>query len=354
MEETPILDPTTILASYAPTEASFEIPSTFDLSLESSKRQYKGRESVPESLPESIPYSLSPPSPSVRVSKVVHLDIAPFLSNAGVRGMVTNVSHGTYNSQPASLIIFTFSFRSGEHGFRFKNANVKITFSKHPTAKESTAPCVVKFAPRKIYGLPTREGKKNKIGGEFALEVPVGGFTVGPKLAVERESKFETEHRFMTVGNFWSSSMESQWDVVYWDMRENRRTKKGIPDRLNVAVVVEREGPFVASVEVTVDTPVANGAFSHPWTKNNPAAFVPGVLMGAQPRTDKFEELTEEEWRRLIPFEDEWENKFTEAALGEKMLIPEGKSPLLSSTILTERTVEVDVNLLEEEESDDR
>jgi hypothetical protein len=213
----------------------------------------------------------------------------------------------------------------------------------------------VKFAPRKVYGLPTVEGKKNKIGGDFSLEVPIGPVTVGPSVRVDRESKFETEHRFMTVGNFWSSSQESQWDVVYWDMRENRRTKKGIPDRLNVAVVVEREGAFIASVEVTVDTPVANGAFSHPWTKNNPAAFVPGVLMGAQPRTNRFDELTEEEWRRLIPFEDEWENKFTEAALGERMPIPEGRSPLLSSADeVRERTLSVDIAPLEEEESDDR
>ena len=138
-------------------------------------------------------------------------------------------------------------------------------------------------------------------------------------------------------------------------MKENKRTKKGIPDRLNVAVVVEREGAFIASVEVTVDTPVSNGAFSHPWAKNRPAAFVPGILMGAQPRTNKFDELTEEEWRRLIPFEDEWENKFTEAALGEKLLIPEGKSPLIvSKDAVSETTIVVDVSPLEEEESDDR
>jgi len=347
MEETAPFNATTILSSYAPTETSFEVPTALNLDIEDPIAQYKGRESVPD--------SLSKPSTSSRVIKVVHQDIAPLLSNAGVRGMVTNVSHGTYNSQPASLIIFTFSLRSGEHGFRFKNANVKITFSKHPTAQGSGSPCVVKFAPRKIYGLPTVEGKKNKIGGDFSLEVPVGPVTVGPSVRVDRESKFETEHRFMTVGNFWSSSQESQWDVVYWDMRENRRTKKGIPDRLNVAVVVEREGAFIASVEVTVDTPVANGAFSHPWTKNNPAAFMPGVFMGAQPRTNKFDELTEEEWRRLIPFEDEWENKFTEAALGEKMPIPEGKSPLLSSTnVVSERTLVVDVSLLEDAESNDR
>jgi hypothetical protein len=81
---------------------------------------------------------------------------------------------------------------------------------------------------------------------------------------------------------------------------------------------------------------------------------VPGVVMGAQPRTDRFDELTDEEWKALIPFEDEWENKFTEAALGKKMPVPEGRSPLISSTAVSGRTLEVDVKLLEDEESDDR
>ncbi len=199
MEEAPVLDPTTILATYTPSEASFEVPSVVDTPYKSPIiRKFKGHEAVPE----TIRYPPSGPSPSSRGSKVVHLDIAPFVSNAGVRGMVTNVSHGTYNSAPASLIILTFSFRSGDHGFRFKNANVKIAFSEHPTAEGSAAPCVVKFAPREVFGLPTRESKRNKIIGELAFKVPMGGFTVGPKLEVEKESDFETDRRFSTVGNF--------------------------------------------------------------------------------------------------------------------------------------------------------
>ena len=85
---------------------------------------------------------------------MVHIDYAPSISNAGVRGVVTNVSHGTFYGQrkysilqalpksgkpntdlditAASLIIFSFLFRSGDHGFRFKKTNVKITFANPP------------------------------------------------------------------------------------------------------------------------------------------------------------------------------------------------------------------------------
>jgi len=58
-----------------------------------------------------------------------------------------------------------------------------------------------------------------------------------------------------------------------------------------------------------------NGAFSHPWTKNNPATFVPGIVMGPQPKVRKFELLGEEDWRRLVPYEEEWESKLTDEAL---------------------------------------
>jgi len=173
-------------------------------------------------------------------------------------------------------------------------------------------PEVLKFGPRKIFGLPTIEGKKNRITGEISLQIPAGPVTIGPKLGFDRGSEFEITHRYQTTGNFWSSKMESGWDIVYWDMKENKRTKGGIPDRLNVAVVVERMGAFTAEVQVTVDTPVMNGIFGFPWSKDRPVTFLPGVTVGGPLRTDKLEELSDEEWMALIPFEEEWEQNFTE------------------------------------------
>jgi len=254
--------------------------------------------------------------PSDRAAQVTYIDIAPPISRSGVRGQVTSVAHGTHHSQAATLIVFSFSLRSGGHGFRFKNANFRITFAKHPSAARAERhPSILKFAPRKIYGLPTVEGRRNKIGGEISLGVPAGALTVGPKLSGERASEYEREHRYQCVGNYWSTKHSAHWDMVYWDVRENRRTKHGIPDRLNVAVMVEREGKFTANVEVEVDTPIANGVFAFPWSRNSPVAFSPDVVMGQQPKTTKFEDLMDSDWKTMIPYGDEWENKMTEETL---------------------------------------
>ncbi|KAG0647998.1 Ankyrin repeat-rich membrane-spanning [Hyphodiscus hymeniophilus] len=291
-----------ILDSYDPPETEFNNPESVDEST------YKSG---------SVTYlKLESSTTSNRTIKTTHLDIAPLISKAGVRGVVSTVAHGSFHSQPASLLVFSFALRSGDHGFRFENAHVKITFSKHPSAPASQlSPVVLKFAPRKIFGLPTVEGRKNRIGGEISLQIPAGAVTVGPTVSGERESEYEKEHRYGCIGNYWSSKHAADWDVVYWDVKENKRTKHGIPDRLNVAVVVEREGVFTASVEVSVDTPIANGIFAFPWSKTSPVTFSPEVVTGKQPRTAKFDELTNSDWRSMIPYEDEWENKFSEETM---------------------------------------
>lgn len=252
-------DITSIISSYTSPETPFSFPNAPSLEIiEETIIQVPASnrsEAIPISFPpEAVPYSYTEPiSPSTKTIKVVHKDIAPFLTDAGVRGLVTNVSHGTYNGKPATLAVFSFSFRSGEHGFRFKNANIKIQFSRHPSSRPGEMnPAIIKFAPRKIYGLPTKEGRKNIVGGQLSLQIPAGPLTVGPTANYERESKWEQTHRYKTVGNFWSSKYGTDWDIVYWDMKENKRTKEGIPDRLNVGVVVEREegASFTASVDV--------------------------------------------------------------------------------------------------------
>lgn len=105
---------------------------------------------------------------------------------------------------------------------------------------------------------------------------------------------------------------------MYWDIKENKRSKEGIPDRLNIGVVVSRpeeegKGAFSATVDVVVDTPVWSGGLSSPWEKRRPAVFVPGVEVGEwREKSRRFEELSERDWRELVPFEGEWENVFVE------------------------------------------
>ncbi|KAF7867527.1 uncharacterized protein EAF02_009718 [Botrytis sinoallii] len=98
---------------------------------------HKIRLNAPASSPKShTPYSIRYELPSPRSTIITQKDIG-FLSDAGVRGSVSTVCHGTFHSQPATLILFTFIFRSGDHGFRFKNASVKINFSSYSPPSSS-------------------------------------------------------------------------------------------------------------------------------------------------------------------------------------------------------------------------
>ncbi|QSZ32592.1 hypothetical protein DSL72_002171 [Monilinia vaccinii-corymbosi] len=327
MEETHLSNstPQVIRANYKPSEVPFKLPLSTETSSEKGEFLVIPMSAAGPSDHDTrtqVPYPLRFGMPPVTVT---HKGFG-WLSDAGVRGSVATVCHGTFHSQPATLIVFTFVFRSGDHGFRFKNANVKINFShRHSSASASRSgdikprgesgwnPSVVKLAPRKIYGLPTVEGRKQKIGGEISLQVPIGTLTVGPSAAFDRESSFDVTHRYSLIGNFWSSRRDSGWDVAYWDVKENKRTKQGIPDRLNVGVVVYREGMFSADVQVTVDTPVMDGIFGFPWSKERPVTFVPGVETGVDGvRTRKFEDLRDEDWKGLIPWDEEWGNLDTD------------------------------------------
>lgn len=325
--------------THIPYSLRFEIPSSNELTYEQEDEilvipEQKNGIPVPISSPEArnhqtethIPYSLRLGTPS---SIVTHKDIG-WLSDAGVRGSISTVFHGTYNSEPATLILFTFVFRSGDRGFCFKNANVKINFSKHSSSSSSKQisgtkviqnrttenwnPEIVQLAPRKIYGLPTTTSKTQKISGEISLQVPLTPLTIGPSLSSSNESSFSLSHCYSITGNFWSSARDSGWDIAYWDLKENKRTKEGIPDRLNVGVLVKRGmgGRFQADVEVKVDTPVLKGVFGFPWRRERPVIFEPGTEVGAEGvRTRAFEKLGDADWRGMIPWEEDWEDVVT-------------------------------------------
>ncbi|KAN0120257.1 hypothetical protein V8E51_002465 [Hyaloscypha variabilis] len=239
--------------------------------------------------------------------------------DTGVIGMVNRVSWGAYHGKAACLVVFCFSLRSGDHALRLRNANVKITFEAHPTSVPTQGnPSVLAFAPRKIFGIPTTESKSLTYNVELSATVPIGPVQVGPSAGIEKGSSFEKDHRFKVIGNFWSTKNGSDWDIVYWDVKENRKAKNGIPDRLNVGVIVSTGGPFHGIVEVTVDTPLKDGLFGFPWSKDSPVPFYPGLPKGPNPQVSDFEKLTEEDWRSMIPYEEEWQNKFLDEAMPHK------------------------------------
>lgn len=294
MEKTDPGDVAAILASYEPHQTTFQKPTGKGELGRKDRHDLKSDQSS-----QSTP------------SKFTHKE---FL-DAGVIGMVSRVCWGTYHGQTACLVVFCFSLRSGDHTLRFRNANVKITFEPHPSSPEpQDNPSVLVFGPRKIFGVPTTESKKLTYNVELSAKAPVGPVEVGPAVSIGKESSFEKEHRFKIVGNLWATKNASDWDIVYWDVKENRKVKHGIPDRLNVGVIVSAHRPFQGIVEVTVDTPLKDGLFGFPWSKDSPVPFYPGVSKGPSSQVYDFEKFTEEDWRAMIPYDEEWQNIFIDEA----------------------------------------
>ena len=273
-----------ILAAYEPQEVSLEPASG------------KGK------LGNDVSRPIQALDPNIVPSKIIHRETL----DVGVVGMVERVAYGEYNTRPACLIVFSFSLKSGKKGLFFRNANFKLTFEKCQPASDQGDPAVVAFAPRKIYGMPTEESRKITYNVELGVTASAGPISMGPKGSRSVESSFEKIHIFKTVGNRWSSKKSNAWDIVYWEMTENGK-QRGIPDRLNAAVIIESSGPFQAKAEVTVDTSIKDNLLGAPWQKTHPVPFTPGITKGTAPRTLKFEDLTESDWKEMIPYELEGE-----------------------------------------------
>lgn len=114
------------------------------------------------------------------------------------------------------------------------------------------------------------------------------------------------EHEFKIIGNFWASKNGSDCDIIYLDVKENHKANYGIPDRLKLGVIVGVDGPFQGIVQVTVDTPLKDGIFGFPWSKDSPIPFYLGVSKGPSSRVTDFEKFTEEDWRAMILYESQW------------------------------------------------
>jgi hypothetical protein len=302
MEVTDPGDIAAILVSYEPHETTFQKPKG-----KGELGRVKGAQPVRvgpdlDHLEESGQPSQTTPN------KLTHKEFG----DAGVIGMVSRVSWGTYDGKDACLVVFSFSLKSGKRALRFRNANVKITFARHPSSTlEYGSPSVLVFAPRKIFGISTTESKGLRYYAELSAQAPLSPVEVGPTVGIEKGSSFDKEHRFKIVGNFWATKHGSNWDIVYWDVKENRKAKYGIPDRLNVGVIVDAGGPFQEIVEVTVDTPLKDGLFGFPWSKDSPVPFYPGVPKGTDPPSKDFEKFTEEDWKAMIPYEEEFQVRCT-------------------------------------------
>jgi hypothetical protein len=232
-------------------------------------------------------------------SKVLQKDFF----GGGVIATISRVQNGTLNGKRACLVALNISFRWSSDEYRFKLAEVQVSFERYPKVSKddtgnSAEPVVRNLSPRKIYGLPNMNGQKWFYNVEQQCAVPQFGSTAP---AGDRRA-FEEEHRVEIVGKLWSDARKRLYHKGCWTIKEIGKQSFGIPDELNLAILVENESKFQAKVEVTVDVPLRRRLSGFPWPADDPVLFVsaaPDALIGEALRTSKFETLSDADWNLL-------------------------------------------------------
>ena len=242
-------------------------------------------------------------------------------ADLGIRGTITHLEHGTYDSQPAALIalksLFLFDSTSGTG--RFTKAEIRVAFDalKDPTkTKEqkkasSPSPKVMRFCPVLIQGRSTRVAISNSVEAKIdaSLTPAVASIAgVGLSGGYSVTHHFDRDYEMMIKGIPWSiADHDSDNEVdnaVIWKITENAAIGKGIPDEFNFAILVQHNGgPFQATVEIKVWTKAGVRLFGWPWPKPDPLNFRPSASLGRQLGLRTFDELEDDHWERLAPYE---------------------------------------------------
>lgn len=226
----------------------------------------------------------------------------------GIIGSVEGVHYGTWEDKPACLVLMQFLFRSNTGFLRLKRADLTICF--HEGADQilrSETPSICLFSPRKIYGDPHPETRKWTADMGITMGFDSGAVSVGPNVSMARESEITKEHRLQIKGKLWGRRKSSVKDKIQWELEEAKKMNYGIPDIFNIGLVVLYNGPFQATVNVRATTAASVPITCPPWSKDDPLLFDTRTTKGKTLPKTKFEELLEEDWRKLVPHDEEWQ-----------------------------------------------
>ena len=240
-------------------------------------------------------------------------------ADLGIRGTVTHLEHGIYESKPAALMalksLFLFDTSASS---RFTKAEIRIAFDalQDPKTKEgkvlsSTTPTVIRFCPVLLQGRSTHVAVSNiveaKVDASLAPTIAsLAGLGVSGGYSVTE--RFDKDYEMTIKGIPWSISDHGSDDevdnAVIWKITENAAAGKGIPDEFNFALLVQHGGgPFQVTVEIKVWTKAGVRLFGWPWPKPDPLIFRPSASLGKPCGLMTFDDLEDKHWEALAPYE---------------------------------------------------
>ena len=233
-----------------------------------------------------------------------------FLNRRAV-GKFLRVQYGYYKSRPACLLVLNFTFRYSQDLLRFKEAKIVLSFDRMyregKTTEQEKVPIVRNYSPKTVFGFITTESIDLTYSGKVQCSVPAGPVTISPELQTTKGSSFTKDHRLQIIGQDFPAKDGAESSEVEWTVSERGKVKYGIPNDLNVGVVVEYEGDFLANIAVEVSTPSTPKLFGSLWGKDDPVYFFPPLSLGEPLRTKNFDQLTDSDWEYLVPYRQEFQ-----------------------------------------------
>ncbi|KAF2183987.1 hypothetical protein K469DRAFT_667762 [Zopfia rhizophila CBS 207.26] len=193
---------------------------------------------------------------------------------------------GLHSELPAYLLHFSFSFQRSGSNSRIRAATVTITFDDAPTDTEENSdeededappPAILDFYPKDYKG-PVFKATVER-STEVSLAVSSGGI-VTPGVKVCEKKTLEEEGRLAVHG----VTRGRPKHKVIWTIRENEVSKKGIPNTIQLPLIVRPQNGrrFSASLVIHAKYGIRRGVLAKIipvlGRLNEPIYFDPTVL----------------------------------------------------------------------------
>ncbi|MCJ1230826.1 hypothetical protein MMC12_007500 [Toensbergia leucococca] len=162
--------------------------------------------------------------------------------------LLRTVQYGTYEKEPAVLLVFAFHFGyHDEARDRYTTAAIEFEFEETSDAKLRTPdprnknndPKVKFIAPVRVTGTPSKEKNSLKwiLEGSLTYQIPLGP-AAGLTPSVENEKSSERNRRMWLNGEMDSDDDHRYHNRALWTTGENPVEKSGILHNFPAAVVV--------------------------------------------------------------------------------------------------------------------
>jgi len=226
-----------------------------------------------------------------------------------VYGSVDKVYWGTFEGNPACLLVVRFNL-THEPGFaRLQKFDTSITFrnslvNRHNTQQPNSrkAPKVVRYSPACMYGFPTEVNRVYTWGVVLQCSASAGPFDFGPELSFGGERRFRTEDALEITGLSEPEDGVDEPNKVMFSVLGNGSAGYGVPHQLHFGVIIEHCD--TEALEAVVWTSILD-RWAWPWSKDDPLVIHQNAercVVSSTTIPRNFEALTDDHWKKLVPY----------------------------------------------------